>query len=627
MAEEKWRKICELKENNYVFWAFQVKNLLISKDLWNAVYEEPLMNPGPRPEAAEGDDDIGIEVWEEQNRLWKQWKRESLKAMSEIAKYIDRSNANLLYNVEDGREAWTILKNYHNSTSLANKMRSDMRLMELKLTKDKTMMQHLSELQEVFNEQAEFGQPLDEVTKVTHMFRTVGRDYSALATAVLNWSRDRITVYAAKEQLIDEWRKKQQFQLEEEKEQQAMKAEQERAMAVQRAEAMAVERDRARQMMRKRFKTEQTCFKCGKKGHYQRECPEMRNTGDLRWKLNMKALNKNSGFGEEYASCLFIEPVSMDDWIIDSGATKHMTSDKRVFKVLMKHDGGVTVANGEKLPIVGIGTVRMKIGVDYLELKDVLLVPGLDANLISVNQLIENNIIVKFSTNGVYIGNGSKEKRIGGLNKGHFRLSSSEACLKAEDKEVELCVHEWHKRLGHRNLADIMRMRSQGLKIRECSCSDDCEPCLKGKMARRKLPKKARETENVMDLVVSDVCGPMQVESAGRKRYFVTFIDAHSGYCEVKFIRTKDEAADEAIKYVERMKTQLGKKPKVFRSDRGKEYVNEKLRSYLEAEGIKIQYDGIFTRRKWNRRKNESDVDGAIKNDAGGVKVANESLG
>ena len=90
-----------------------------------------------------------------------------------------------------------------------------------------------------------------------------------------------------------------------------------------------------------------------------------------------------------------------------------------------------------------------------------------------------------------------------------------------------------------------------------------------------------------MDLVVSDVCGPMQTETIGKKRYFVTFIDAHSRYCEVKFIRNKSDVTEETIQFVERMKTQLRLKPKIFRTDRGGEYLDEKLQRYLKNEGIK----------------------------------------
>ena len=43
------------------------------------------------------------------------------------------------------------------------------------------------------------------------------------------------------------------------------------------------------------------------------------------------------------------------------------------------------------------------------------------------------------------------------------------------------------------------------------------------------------------------------------------------------------------MQFVEMTKTQIGSKPKIFRSDNGGEYVNQKLSSYLQAEGIIFQ--------------------------------------
>jgi hypothetical protein len=93
-----------------------------------------------------------------------------------------------------------------------------------------------------------------------------------------------------------------------------------------------------------------------------------------------------------------------------------------------------------------------------------------------------------------------------------------------------------------------------------------------------------------MDVVVSDVCGPMHVESIGRKKYFVTFIDMSSGHCMVYFIRYKSEATQKAIEYIEYMKRQIGKAPKVLRTDRGLEYNNERMHRYLRKNGIKAEY-------------------------------------
>lgn len=56
--------------------------------------------------------------------------------------------------------------------------------------------------------------------------------------------------------------------------------------------------------------------------------------------------------------------------------------------------------------------------------------------------------------------------------------------------------------MAHRNVNDIRAMKNHGLIIKSCSCTNVCEMCNIGKMARKPFPKKA-----VFDCVVSDVCG------------------------------------------------------------------------------------------------------------------------
>ena len=61
-------------------------------------------------------------------------------------------------------------------------------------------------------------------------------------------------------------------------------------------------------------------------------------------------------------------------------------------------------------------------------------------------------------------------------------------------------------------------------------------------MARKSFPKKAEETEDVLNCLVSDMCGPhVQVRSIAKARYFAKFIDIKSRYTEVVFIKRKNE--------------------------------------------------------------------------------------
>ena len=78
-------------------------------------------------------------------------------------------------------------------------------------------------------------------------------------------------------------------------------------------------------------------------------------------------------------------PVINSAWIIDSGATDHMTFDSRQVSTLRPSSQKiVSTANGNTTPVIGEGSLTLT---DTLNLDSVLVVPSLDYNLLSVSQI------------------------------------------------------------------------------------------------------------------------------------------------------------------------------------------------------------------------------------------------
>ena len=74
-----------------------------------------------------------------------------------------------------------------------------------------------------------------------------------------------------------------------------------------------------------------------------------------------------------------------------------------------------------------------------------------------------------------------------------------------------------------------------GLNFDSKEASDqNCEGCAMGKQHSQPFPKKAKSIKTgLLDLIHSDVCGPMDVPSVGGSRSFVTVIDNFSRYTTV----------------------------------------------------------------------------------------------
>jgi len=69
-----------------------------------------------------------------------------------------------------------------------------------------------------------------------------------------------------------------------------------------------------------------------------------------------------------------------------------------------------------------------------------------------------------------------------------------------------------------------------------------------------------------------DICGPFDVNSFGKERYFITFIGDYSCYDYVYLLHEKSQAMDALEIYLNEEERQLDRKVKVVRSDRSDEY-------------------------------------------------------
>ena len=99
----------------------------------------------------------------------------------------------------------------------------------------------------------------------------------------------------------------------------------------------------------------------------------------------------------------------------------------------------------------------------------------------------------------------------------------------------------------------------------------------------------------ILDLIHSDVCGPIRKESIGGNRYFVTFIDEKSGFVEVYFLKTKNQVKDCFLDYKAYNENQKNKKIKILRTDNGLEYWGGDFEQFLKNSGIKREFSTPYT--------------------------------
>ena len=115
-----------------------------------------------------------------------------------------------------------------------------------------------------------------------------------------------------------------------------------------------------------------------------------------------------------------------------------------------------------------------------------------------------------------------------------------------------------------------------------------CKSCLEGKACRKPFGKATRAT-HALELVHSDICGPMNVKARHGASYFLTFIDDYTRYGYVYLISHRYEALDCFRRFVAEVENQQERSLKTFRTDRGREYLSDQFKELCEEEGIRRQ--------------------------------------
>lgn len=186
-------------------------------------------------------------------------------------------------------------------------------------------------------------------------------------------------------------------------------------------------------------------------------------------------------------------------WLVDSGATRHAVNDLTIFQNLDKsYKSSIELANGETVMIEGIGSGQIGLCDDngnknVILAKEVLYAPSLVGIILSVRQLTKAGFNVSFKNNLCCIN--LKEKNVGVADiDGEMYILRQNDNVNAILQDNANCIHQWDRKLGHRDPAAIRKMFSENLandfKIVECNIKKMCETCATGKLSRIPFPHR-----------------------------------------------------------------------------------------------------------------------------------------
>lgn len=272
------------------------------------------------------------------------------------------------------------------------------------------------------------------------------------------------------------------------------------------------------------------------------------------------------------------EKSGEDTWIIDSGASDHMTYERSYFTHLSSsHVSSVTNANGETFPVLGTGSIQIT---PSLTLHNVLYVPALSHHLISVPQInAQSKCSVTFFPMYVVFQDLLTKEIIGrGYLRGRLfhldRLYAGEkpgklgiaALTSSSDQLSEIFL--WHRRLGHPSFGNMKKsMPSLFIGITESVLH--CETCVLAKSHRVSYPLSYSKSSIPFEIIHSDVWGPSQIPTPTGMKWFVSFIDDCTRLSWIILLRTKDAVFPAFQAFRELILTQYNGHIKILRSDNG----------------------------------------------------------
>ncbi|KAE8959310.1 hypothetical protein PF011_g30475 [Phytophthora fragariae] len=158
-----------------------------------------------------------------------------------------------------------------------------------------------------------------------------------------------------------------------------------------------------------------------------------------------------------------------------------------------------------------------------------------------------------------------------------------------------------HARLGHisfKRYEQLLTMADGVPRIADEPSDHVCAGCCMGKMREdnfSRSPEKPVKSAGVLDLIHSDVMGPMQTKTPGGCTYAVTFIDDFSRHVTVYFMKKKAEVLQKFKKFKADMENATCRKIKRLRSDNGGEYTGRLFKEYLSKQGIRHEKTVPYT--------------------------------
>ena len=590
-------------DGHWDHWSEVMENFFRAKGLWDVI-ETGFEEPG-----------ITTVLTAEQSAQLESAKTNDHKVKHYLYQSIDRVTFEQILDRSSSKVIWDSMKskfggNARVKRSLLQKLRRDFELLEM--NEAESVEEYFTRVLSVTNQMRSNGEVMMDSKVVEKILRTLSEKFMYVVVSIEE-SKDTETISLEELQsslMVHE----QKFKKVDKGDDHVLKVTHGRGMETRGRGFNGRARGRGRG---RTFRDKSTveCYKCHRLGHFKSECPkweeEEANYADEEDEMLLMAYVEEEA-EEDMEMAMVTQTEGHEDkrrksWFLDSGCSNHMSGDQRLFTDLntnFKHS--VKLGNDKRLEVVGKGNVKLVLSGAAYTIRDVYYIPELKNNLLSLGQLQEKDVTIiiqrgvckMFHEERGLIAESkmSRNRMFMIIDQAGDREIMQQRCLQTTAEDM---TKIWHERYGHLSFSGLKTLQSKEM-VRDLPYFDaqhfTCTDCLVGKQSRNPIPKKSTwRAKEVLELIHSDICGPISPMTASGKRYVLCFIDDHSRKGWAYFLKEKSEAFEHFKVFKKLVETETSKKIRCLRTDRGGEYTSNEFSEFCKEEGVRRQLTTAYT--------------------------------
>ncbi|XP_074346502.1 uncharacterized protein LOC141685288 [Apium graveolens] len=283
--------------------------------------------------------------------------------------------------------------------------------------------------------------------------------------------------------------------------------------------------------------------------------------------------------------------ISSDRWILDSGATDHITYYVDKLHNVHSCSSHLQLPNGHTVSVTHIRDFHLT---PDIILSSVLYVLSFTYNLLSIPKLTTSSKASVVFTSHVCLLQDPTWKRaveIGKFQNGLYLFQPSTSQISTCNSVSKSSVDMWHARLGHVPLAM--------LKLLPVSCNmtdlSICDSCHLAKQPRLPFLNSTSSSSSLFELVHVDLWGPYHCKTQGNCNMFLTVLDDKSKTTWVFLLSDKSQVSTILAQFFAYVQNHFHTSVKILRSDNGSEFINRSLETCLATLGIIHQTSCTYT--------------------------------